>query len=199
MGQDTMIFRARDLEINPNVNTSRAVLKPTSPSEPMILHISVYGFVDFWWKPLSTNHQYISGSRVLSHSVVFNSLWPHRLQNARLPCPWASPRACSPSQWCHPNISCSVTPFSSCPQSFPASGSFSMLFASGGQSIGALASASVFPINIQDWFPLGLTSLLSKELSRVFSNTVVQEHQFYGTQLSLWSNSHIHIWLLEIS
>ena len=101
----------------------------------------------------------------------------------------------------HPTISSSVIPFSSCLQSFPASGSFPMsqFFASGGQSIGALASASVLPMNIQDWFPLGLTgwiSLLSKGLSRVFSNTTIQKHQFFGTQLSLWSNSHIHTWLL---
>ena len=112
-----------------------------------------------------------------------NSLQPHRLQHARLPCPSPSPRACSNSrplsQWCHPTILSSVTPFSSCPQSFPASGSLpvSWLFASSGQSIGASASASVPPMNIQDWFPLGLTgltSLLSKGLSRVFSNTTVK-------------------------
>ena len=93
-------------------------------------------------------------------------------------------------------------PFSSCLQSFPASGSFPMswLFASGGQSIGASASASVLPVNIQDWFHLGLTSLISlqsKGLSRVFSNTTVQKHKLFGTQPSLWSNSHIHTWLLE--
>ena len=96
----------------------------------------------------------------------------------------------------------SVIPFSSCLQSFPASGSFPMnqFFTSGGQRIGVSASASVLPLNIQDWFPLGWTdwiSLQSKGLSRVFSNTTVQKHQFFGAQLSLWSNSHIHIWLLE--
>ena len=126
-----------------------------------------------------------------------NSLWPFGLQHTRLPCPSLSPRACSNScpftQWWHPTSSSSVTSFSSCPQSFPASGSFLMswLFASGGQNIGA--STSVLPINIQGWFPLGLTgwvSLLSKGLSRVFSNTTVQKHQFFGTQPSLWSNSH---------
>ena len=105
------------------------------------------------------------------------------------------------SQWCHPAISSSVVPFSSCLRSFPASGSFfrSQFFASGGRSIGA--SASVLPINIQDWFPLGWTgwiSLLSKRLSRVFSNTTVQKHQFFSAQPSLWSNSHTHTWLLEI-
>ena len=122
---------------------------------------------------------------------------------ARLPCPPLSPGVCSNSwplgQWCHSTISSSVTLFS-CLQSFSASGSFLMssLFASGGQGIGASASASV--LLIQDWFPLGWTgwiSLLSKELSRVFSNTTVQKHQCFGTQPSLWSNSHIHTWLLE--
>ena len=108
------------------------------------------------------------------------------------------------SRWCHPIISSPVIPFSSCLQSFPASGSFAMsqVFTSGGQSIGASASASVLPMNVQDWFPLGFTSLISlqsKELSRVFSNTTVQKHWFLGSQLSLWSNSHIHIWLLEKS
>ena len=106
------------------------------------------------------------------------------------------------SRWCHPNISSSVTPFSSCLQSFPASGAFQMnqLFASGGQSIGVSASTSVLPVNIQDWFPLGLTgwiSLQSKGLSRVSSNTTVQKHQFFSTQLSSQSNSHIHTWPLE--
>ena len=102
----------------------------------------------------------------------------------------------------HPTISSSVVPFSSCPQSFPASGSFPMsqFFASGGQSIRVSASASVIPVNIQDWFPLGWTGLISlqsKGLSTVFSNTTVQKHQFFGTQPYLWSNSHIHTWLLE--
>ena len=120
--------------------------------------------------------------RVLSCSVLHDSLQPHGLQHARLPCPSLSLRvysnSCPLSQWCHPAISSSVTPFSSCLQSFPASGSFpiSQFFASGGQSIGASASASVLPVNIQDWFPLrltGLISLQSKGLSRVFSNTTV--------------------------
>jgi len=109
---------------------------------------------------------------------------------------------CPSSWWCHPTISSSVIPFSSCLQSSPASGSFPMsqFFASGGQSIGASASISVLPMNIQDWFPLGLTgliSLLSKGLARVFSNKTVQKHQIFGAQLSLWSNTHIHTWLLE--
>ena len=134
-----------------------------------------------------------------SHSVVSDSLRPHRLQHARLPCPSPSPGACSNacplSQWCHPAIS-------SCLQSFPASGSFPMsqFSASSGQSIRVSASASVLPVNIQDWFPLRLTgwiSLQSKGLSRVFSNTTVQKHQFFGAQLSSQSNSHIHTWPLE--
>ena len=141
-----------------------------------------------------------------SHSVVSDSLWPHGLQqHARLPCPSPTPGVCSnscpSSQWCRPTISSSVIPFSSRLQSFPASGSFpvSQFFASGGQSIGVSASASVLPMNIQDWVPLGWTcwlSLQSKGPSRVFSNTTVQKHQFSGAQLSLWSNSHIHTWLL---
>ena len=110
--------------------------------------------------------------------------------------------SCSSSRWCHPAISSSVVPFSSCPQSLPASASFPMsqLFTWGGQSIGVSASASVLPMNTQDWSPLGWTgriSLQSKGLSRVFSNTTVQKHQFFGAQLSLQSNSHIHTWPLE--
>ena len=139
----------------------------------------------------------ISPSVRFSCSVVSDSLWTHGLQHARLPCPSLTPRACSnscpSSLWCHPTISSFVVPFSSCLKSFPASGSFPMsqFLATGGQSIGA--SASVLPMNIQDWFPLGLTgwiSLQSKRLSRVFSNTTVQKHQFFGAQFSLWSNLH---------
>ena len=121
-------------------------------------------------------------------------LWPHQLQHVRLPYPSLPPGVCSNScplsRWCHPTISSSVTPFSSCPQSFPASGAFllSQLFTSGGQSIGASASASVLLMTIQGLFPLeltGLISLQSKELSRVFPSTTVQKHQFFGAQLSL--------------
>ena len=125
-----------------------------------------------------------------SHSVMIDSWRPHELQHARLPCPSPTPRAYSNScQWCHLTISSSVVPFS-CLQSFPESGSFpvNQFFTSGGQSIGASASASVLPINIQDWFPLGLTgwiSLHSRGLWRIFSNTPVQKHQFFSTQLSL--------------
>ena len=109
---------------------------------------------------------------------------------------------CTSSQWCYPTISSSVVPFSSCPQSFPASGSsqMSQVFTSGGQTIGVSAWTSVLPVNIQDWSPLGWTgwiSLQSKGLSRVFSNTTVQKHQFFSAQLSSQSNSHIHTWLLE--
>ena len=127
-------------------------------------------------------------------SVMSDSLQPHGLQHERLPYHLPSPRTCSnagPLSWlCHPTISSSIFPFSSCPQSFLASGSFlmSQLFASGGQSIGVSASASVFPMNIQDWFPLGLTGFIclqSKGLSGVFSNKTVQKHQFFSAQLSL--------------
>ena len=129
-----------------------------------------------------------------SHSVVSYSLWPRGLQHTRPLCPSPTPRAysnsCPLSPWCHPTISSSVIPFSYRFQSFPASGSFptSQFFASGGQSIRVSASASVLPMNIQDWFPLGWTgwiSLLFKGLSRVFSNITVQKHQLFGAQLSL--------------
>ena len=135
---------------------------------------------------------FVSGH--FSHSVISDSFRPHELQHTRLPCPSPTPRVyskpCPLSWWCPPTISSSVVPFSSCPQSFPASGSFQMsqLFASGGQSIGVSASTSVLPMNTQDWSPLGWTgwiSLQSKVLSRVFSNTTVQKHQFSSTQLSL--------------
>ena len=141
-----------------------------------------------------------------SHSVVSDSLWPHEPQHTRPPYPSPTPRVypnpCPLSRWCHPTISSSVIPFSFCPQSFPASGSFQMsqLFASDGQSIGVSASTSVLPMNTQDWSPLGWTgwiSLQSKGLSRVFSNTTVQKHQFFSTQLSSQSNSHIHTLSLE--
>ena len=142
----------------------------------------------------------------VSDSVVSDSLRPHESQHTRPPCPSPTPGVHSDSrrssQWCHPAISSSVVPFPSCPQSLPASESFPMsqLFAWGGQSIGASASASVLPTNIQDYFPLGLTGLISlqsKGLSRVFSNTTVQKYRFFGTQLSSQSNSHIHTWPLE--
>ena len=138
----------------------------------------------------------------LSHVQLFSTKW---MQHARLPHPSQSPRVCSNScplsQWCLPTISSSINRSTSCPRSFPASRSFLMnlLFISGGQSIGALASILVLPMNTQDWFPLGWTGLIlqSKRLSRVFSGTRVQKHQFLYAQPSLWSDSHIHTWLLE--
>ena len=139
-----------------------------------------------WWLPLVLNQ---------FSSVISDSLQTHGLQHARPPCPPPTPRvysnSCPLSRWCHATILSSVIPFSSCLQSFPASGSFQMshLFASGGQSIGVSASASGLPMNIQDWFPLGLTgwiSLQSKRPSRVFSKTTVRKHQFFHTQPSLY-------------
>ena len=141
-----------------------------------------------------------------SCSVMSDSLRPHEPQHTRPPCPSPTPEVhpntCPLSRWCHPTISSSVIPFSSCPQSFQESGSFQMsqLSASGGQSIGVSASSSVLSMNTQDWSPLGWTSwisLQSSRLSRVFSSTTVQKHQFFCTQLSSQSNSHIHTWLLE--
>ena len=147
----------------------------------------------------------IFSSVQFSHSVVSDSLRPQESQHARPPCPSPSPGVHSDSHplspWSHPAISSSVVPFSSCLQSFSASGSFqtSQLFTSGGQSIGVSTSKSVFPMNIQDWSLgwAGWISLQSKGLSRVFSNTAVQKHQFFNTQLSSQSNSHIHTWPLE--
>ena len=143
-----------------------------------------------------------------SCSVMSDSLRPCELQHSRPPCPSPTPRvhpnSCPSSQWCHPAISSSIVPFSSCPQSLPASGSFPMsqLFTYGGQSTGVSASASFLPKNTQDWSPLewtGWISLQSKGLSRVSSNTTVQKDQFFGTQLSSQSSSHIHTWPLEKS
>ena len=148
----------------------------------------------------------------MEYSVQFssvtqsNSSRPRGPHHARPPClsptPGVYSNSCPLSQWCHPTILSSVIPFSSCLQSFPASGSFqrSQLFAWGGQSIGVSASTTVLPMNTQDWSPLGWTgwiSLHSKGLSRVFSNTTIQKHQFFSDQLSSQSNSHIHTWLLE--
>ena len=161
------------------------------------MHIS--GLTQYWSSSVSQFNQF-------SRSVVSDFLQPHESQHARPPCPSPTPGVYSNSSpsswWCHPAISCSVIPFSSCPQSLLASGSFPMsqLFAWGGQSIGVTASASVLPMNTQDWSPLGWSgwiSLQSKGLSRVFSNTTVQKHQFLSAQLSSRSNSHIHTWPLE--
>ena len=172
-----------------------------------------------WWERSFLNYPWVctlwrflpnskTSTVQFSRSVVSDSLRPHGLQHARYPCPSPAPGACSNScplsWWCHPTISSSGVPLSSCLQSFPASGSFpvSQFFASGGQSIGPSASASVLPMNIQDWFPVGLTGLISlqsKGLSRVFSNTTIQKHQFFSAKHSLWFNSLIHTWLLEKS
>ena len=142
----------------------------------------------------------------LSLSVVSNSLWPHESQHARPPCPSPTPEvrsnSCPSSWWCHPAISFSVIPFSSCPKSLPASGFFPMsqLSTWGGQSIGVSALASFLPMDTQDWSPLewpGWISLQSGGLSRVFSNTTVQKHQFFGAQLYSQSNSRIRTWLVE--
>ena len=154
---------------------------------------------------LTTLSAYSSSVR-FSPSVLSDSLRPHESQHTRPPCPSPTPgvhpNPCPSSQWCHPTISSSVVPFSSCPQSFPASGSFQMsqLFTSGDQSIGVSASTSVLPMNTKDWSHLqwtGWISLQSKGLSRVFPNTTVQKHQFFGAQLSSQSNSHIHTWPQE--
>ena len=157
--------------------------------------ISLSGLIWLVWTNLSQSPSQFS------HSVVSDSLGPDGMQQARTPCPSPTPGVCSNScplhWWCHPTISSPVVPFSSCLQSFPASGFFpvSQFFPSNGQSIRVSASTSVFPMNIQDWFPLGWTgwiSLQSKGLSRVFSNTAIPKHLFFSAQLSLWSNSHIH-------
>ena len=185
------------LSCPPPGNLPKPRIKPMSLLSPA----STGGFFATVWP----GKLLLKGSVQFSLSVMCDSLWPRRLQHTRLPCPSPTPGACSnsfpSSQWCHPTISSSVIPLSSCPLSFPASGSLlmSQFFTSDGQNIGDSASASVLPMNIQDWFPLGLTSLISlqsKGPSRVFSNTTVQKHQLFGAQLSLWSNSHIQTWLL---
>ena len=154
---------------------------------------------------VASDHVVLSSDQ-FSRSVVSDSLRPHEPQHARPPCPSPTPGVHSDarpsSQWCHPAISSSIVPFSSCPQSLPASESFpkSQLFTWGGQSIGVSALASFLPMNTQEWSPLewaGWIFLQSKGLSGVFSNTTIQKHQFFGPQLSLWSNSQTHTWLLE--
>ena len=161
--------------------------------------ILILYLLPFSWEMLFSSVQF-------SLSVVSNSLWPHESQHARSPClsptPGVHPDSPPSSQWCHPAISSSVIPFSSHPQFPPASESFPMsqLFAWGGQSTGVSALASFLPKKSQGWSPsewTGWMSLKSKGLSRVFSNTTVQKHQFFGTQLSSQSNSHIHTWPQE--
>ena len=183
------------------------IAKPPSP--PQILLLNSRPSIQSPYKQLHLDMSWISKTTEwfqvqFSRSVVSDSLWPQGLQHARLPYLSSTPGACSNScplsQWCHPTISSSVVPSSSYLQSFPASGSFQMSqFASGGQRTGASASALILPMNIQDWFPLGLTGLIflqSEGLSSVFSSSTVQKHQFFSVWLSLWSNSHIHTWLL---
>ena len=169
-------FSSPQREIPPPWASGPHLPCPSSPGQPLTCSLHLFSSVQF------------------SRSVVSNSLWLHGLQHSRLPCPSPTPGAYSNSrplsQWCYPTISSSVIPFSSEYLSFTASGSFQMsqLFASGGQSTGVSASASVLSMNIQDWFPLGWTGwipLQSEEFSRVFSNTTVQKHLFFGTQLYL--------------
>ena len=181
-----------------------------------MLGLDCMGFlwIKFWvwdkynvYERIGSSVQFSSGQS-LSRVWLFasDSLQPHELQHARPPClsptPGVHPNSSPSSRWCHPAISSSVIPFSSCPQSLLASGSFPMsqLLAWGGQSTGVSALASVLPKNTQDWPPLEWTSwisLQSKGLSRVFSNTTVQKHQFFSTQLSSQSHSHIHTWPQE--
>ena len=175
---------------------------------PLEKEITTHSRILAWripWREETGGLQSI-GSVQFSCLVVSDSLKPHESQHTRPPCPSPTPGvysySCASSWWCHPAISSSVIPFSSCPQSLPASGSFPMsqLSTWGGQSIGVSALASVLSMNTQDWSPLGWTgwiSLQSRGLSRVFSNTTIQKHQFFGTQLSSQSNSHIHTWPLE--
>ena len=172
-----------------------------------LLRHLIYAKMSSIFFPTQNIHWVILSSSVqFSHSVVSDSLQPHESQHARPPCPSPTPGAhsdsCPSSQWCHPAISSSVIPFSSCPQSLPASESFPMsqLFTWGGQNTGASALASFPPKKSQGWSPsewTGWISLQSKGLSRVFSNTTVQKHQFFVTQLSSQSNSHIHTWPWE--
>ena len=188
------------------LNTVPELKWPGSPCSPITgLKGQLRGFCTGF--PMS-EWDWTKAQRVLlfsqfSCSVVSDSLRPHESQHARPPCPSPTPgvysNSCPSSRWCHPAISPSVGPFSSCPQSLPASGSFatSQLFAWGGQSIGVSASASVLPMNTEDSSPSGWTGWISmqfKGFSRVFSNTTVQKHQFFGTQLSSQSDSHIRTW-----
>ena len=152
--------------------------------------------------PVPQPQYFIISSVQFSCSVVSDSLRPHELQHTRPPCPSQTPRVypnpCPSSRWCHPAISYSVVPFSSCPQPLPAAGSFlmSQLFAWGGQSIGVLASTSALPMNTQDWSPLKWTGWISLQ-SKSPLQYHIQKHQFFSAQLSSQSNSHIHTWPLE--
>ena len=171
------------------------VLRPSCVSQ---CHIVIKDHIWNWFQFFDSSCSETWSVSQFSRSVVSDSLRPHELQHARPPClspiRGVHPNSCPSSRWCHPAISSSVVPFSSCPQSLPASESFPMsqLFAWGDQSIGVSALASVLPMNTQDWSPLewtGWISLQSKGLSRVFSNTTVQKQQLFGSQLSSESNS----------
>ena len=203
MSSDSLWFRAfYDLDNCKNNKESLTSGEAEISKDPSLKNLCFYvQLTNLLWQCSQ-----IFSSVQFSRSVVSDSLRPHELQHARPLCPSPSPGvysdSCPSSRWCHPAISSSVVPFSSCPQSLPASGSFPMsqLFAWGGQSTGVSSSASVLPMNTQDWSPLGWTgwiSLQSKGLSRVLSNTTVQKHQFFSAQLSSQSNSHIHTWPLE--
>ena len=184
--------------------------KRTSWEIPVVMEIfsvlTVSMSVCSLWYGTILSQDSVFSSVQFSHSVVSDSLQRHESQHTRPPCPSPTPRvhsnSCPSSQWCHPAISSSVVPFSSYPQYLPASESFPMsqLFTWGGQSTGVSASTSVLPKKSQGWSPLewtGWISLQPKGLSRIFSNITVQKHQFFGTQLSSQSNSHIHTWPLE--
>ena len=167
---------------------------------------SIWSHMSWWWKkPLNKRYLFpriIHSFQLFSHVRLFATPWTAaRHASLSFTISRVCSNSCQSSQWCHPTLSSSVTPFSSCLQSFPASGCFPMsqLFTLGGQRIGVSASASVIPMNIQGWFPLGLTGLilLSKGLSKVYSSTTVWKHQFFGAQPSFWSNSHIRTWLQD--
>ena len=191
----------------PMQETGETQVQPLVQEDPLEESMPTPSSILAWRIPWTEKPGRLQFSSVqFSHSVTSDSLQPHESQHSKPPCPSPTPRvysnSCPSSRWCHPAISSSVSPFSSCPQSLPASGFFpvSQLITLDGQSIGISASASVLPMNTQDWSPLGWTgwiSLQSKGLSRVFSNTTVQKQQFFSAQLSSQSNSHIHLWQLE--
>ena len=206
------------MEMGPGKGMSRHIGKTTCGVQAMKdfqgftewggIYWSLCFVLFFNWSNIGLSHYmfHAFSSVQFSRSVMSNSLRPHESQHARPPCPSPTPGVHSNSrplsQWCLPAISSSVVPFSSCPQSLPGSESFPMsqLFTWGGQSTGVSASASVLPMNTQDWSPLGWTgwtSLQSMGLSIVFSNTTVQKHQFFSAQPSSQSKSHTHTWLLE--
>ena len=182
------------------ISSSRGSSRPRDQTHSSCISMSIL----YHWA--ASEALYSFSSVQFSCSVVSNSLRPHESQHARPPCPSPSPgvhsNSHSWSRWCHPAISFSVIPFSSCPQSLPASESFPMsqLLTWGGQSTGVSALASFLPKKTQGWCPLkwiGWISLQSKGFSRVFSNTTVQKHQFFGTRLSSQSNFHVYTWPLE--